>query len=317
MTNREQSKTSKRCAFLTMDNLHGFVSDDQLAIEPLRSLGWEVEFVPWTAEGVDWQQYDAVLPRTTWDYHHHLQQFLKTLESIAGSGTLLANNVEMIRWNSHKSYLLELRNRGVPIVPTLIGRTLTQDGFPRLFRDLRTDKLIIKPAVGANADFTYPIERDTPYEAIAEICTVYKSRDFLAQEFVASVTSEGEYSLFYFNGRHSHTILKTPKSGDFRVQEEHGGVITSVAADEELLAAGIKTMSALNIVPLYARADFVRGSNSGFLLMELELIEPALYFRTDPDSALRFARALDEWVGGRKIRAGSPEDKDLIKQTGV
>jgi hypothetical protein len=111
------------------------------------------------------------------------------------------------------------------------------------------------------------------------------------------VVSEGEFALFYFNGKLSHTILKTPKVGDFRVQEEHGGVIRAVEAENELREAGEITLRALDSVPLYVRADFVRADNShDFWLMELELIEPSLYLRMNAGAPERFARALDERV---------------------
>src|SRR4029077_3073072 len=93
----------------------------------------------------------------------------------------------------------------------------------------------------------------------------------------------------------SHTILKTPKAHDFRVQEEHGGIIRAVEAERELRAAGDTALRALDSVPLYARADFVRANHGrGFWLMELELIEPSLYLRMDAGAPERFAQALHD-----------------------
>ena len=121
----------------------------------------------------------------------------------------------------------------------------------------------------------------------------YADREFMAQPFLTHVESEGEYSLCYFNGELSHTILKTPKPLDFRVQEEHGGAIRAVEAGPELRAAGATVLRALGSTPLYARADFVRANDeAGFWLIELELIEPSLYLRMDAGAPERFARAL-------------------------
>jgi len=106
------------------------------------------------------------------------------------------------------------------------------------------------------------------------------------------VRSEGEYSLFFFGGEYSHAILKKPKPGDFRTQEEHGADILSVEASAALVEKARRVLGEVNPQPVYVRADFVRGAGERFLLMELELIEPALYFRTDPGSAGRFASAL-------------------------
>ena len=131
-------------------------------------------------------------------------------------------------------------------------------------------------------------------EQASEIEAYYADRALMAQPFIPAIVDEGEFSLFYFDGAHSHTILKTPKPADFRVQEEHGGWIRAVPAEPALLDAGAVVMRALGEfgdTPLYARVDLVR-TDAGWVLMELELIEPSLYFRTTEGAAERFARAL-------------------------
>lgn len=114
----------------------------------------------------------------------------------------------------------------------------------------------------------------------------------MVQPFMPNIVEEGEFSLIYFEGLHSHTILKTPKTNDFRVQEEHGGNICPVIAEPELLHSSQHVIDSLPQKPLYARTDFVRTEQNTFALMELELIEPALYFRMDADSPMRFVHAL-------------------------
>src|SRR5690606_17127208 len=98
-------------------------------------------------------------------------------------------------------------------------------------------------------------------------------------------------SLFHFGGAYSHAILKAPAAGDFRVQEEHGGTIRAVAPEPALRALADAVVAALGPAPLYARTDFVR-TNDGFALMEVELIEPSLYFPYDAASPERFTDAL-------------------------
>ena len=114
-----------------------------------------------------------------------------------------------------------------------------------------------------------------------EIEAYYSGRPLMLQPFERGIVEEGEFSMVYLNGAHSHSILKVPKRGDFRVQEEHGSEIIAIAPQPALLAAGDAAISAVGEKLLYARADFVR-SGDVFRLMELELVEPALYLRTDP-----------------------------------
>jgi len=110
------------------------------------------------------------------------------------------------------------------------------------------------------------------------------------------IVQEGEYSLFYFNGDYSHTILKTPKPGDFRVQEEHGGLIVGVQPSDDLLAAGAQVISNSPENLLYARVDLVTDGHGGYYLVELELIEPALFLGTDHAAPERFANAINRYL---------------------
>jgi hypothetical protein len=272
-----------------MDSLDGYVADDELAVKPLRRLGWEVETVSWRDPHVDWDRFDAVIIRTPWDYQDDPEAFLDVLWKIEDSCARLENPLQIVEWNLDKSYLRELGNLGIPIVPTLwSSETLTERAFDEFRTKLDSNELIIKPTVSATAQDTFRLS-----ELIPELECVFHGRSYMVQPFIDSIAIEGEYSLFYFNGEYSHTILKTPRPGDFRVQEEHGGIITAVAPDPSLMAAADKINSSVLPVPLYARVDLVRGADGGLLLMELELIEPALYFRMDEESPERFAQAFD------------------------
>ena len=123
------------------------------------------------------------------------------------------------------------------------------------------------------------------------------------QPFIENIRTEGEFSLFYFSGEFSHAIRKVPKSGDFRVQEEHGADILSEAAPQAAIDAATRIVGLVDPEPVYVRVDLVRGDCDRYLLMELELIEPSLYLRTDDGAAERFARAFDAHV--RSIRRPS------------
>ncbi|HYR11780.1 MAG TPA: hypothetical protein VEQ60_28610 [Longimicrobium sp.] len=287
----------QRCAFLTLDDPSAYVIDDELAVQPLQALGWRVEFVSWRA-GVAWRDYDAVVIRSTYDYITAPDAFLAALEQIERSGTPLFNDVEIVRWNVRKTYLRDLADRGVPVVPTVFRDRLGTGELPELLQAVGGGA-VIKPVVGANAEGAWRLDARTVREQAAGIEAYYADRPLMAQPFVPAVVTEGEFSLFYFNGEHSHTILKTPAAADFRVQEEHGGHIRSAQGDVALLDAGRTALDAVDGVPLYARADFVRANDGdGFWLMELELVEPSLYLRMDPGASERFARALHERVNG-------------------
>ncbi len=285
-----------RCAFLTMDNLDEFEVYDNLLIEPLSRRGWSVDMVSWRNREIDWNAFDAVIIRSPWDYQQDASLFMKVLEEIDCSSARLENPLDLVKWNIDKSYLKELEVEGILIVPTIWGEQLDGKLLNGAFKQLDTRELIIKPTISANADDTFRVNQGIEPEAKAEILSIFHNRAFMIQPFMKNIITEGEFSLFYFGGEYSHSILKTPGKGDFRVQEEHGGILASVEPETKLLQRAQQTIASLEPQPLYARADFVRTLDNDFALMELELIEPSLYFNMDPDSPERFARIFDEWM---------------------
>ena len=136
---------------------------------------------------------------------------------------------------------------------------------------------------------------------------VLAGREVLLQPFLPAVLNEGERSLVYFGGAFSHALDKVPIAGEFRVQEEHGGIITGVEPDSVSREAADAIVALIYPRPLYARVDLVRDQGRP-LLMELELVEPSLYLRTNPGAPERFAAAVDAWAGrpGRPLSPTPP-----------
>lgn len=284
-----------RCAYLTMEDIGDFVTDSDLSIAPMAELGWEVEMLPWRRD-VDWNDYDLVYICTPWDYQNDVAAFLRVLEAIERSSARLVNSLDLVRWNLDKTYLSDLEMRGAEIVPSLFFDRFDTARVAACFAAHDTGKIVVKPVVGANADHIFVLGEPLPDELVGELEQTYARRPFFVQPFIDSVQTEGEYSLFFFGGDFSHAILKKPRAGDFRTQEEHGADILSIEAPAALVATARKVLGVVNPQPVYVRADFVRDSDNRFRLMELELVEPSLYFRTDPDSAGRFAKALTRAV---------------------
>jgi glutathione synthase/RimK-type ligase-like ATP-grasp enzyme len=271
-----------------------YVADDNLVVEPLRSLDHEVEFVVWR-HAVDWRKYDGVVIRSTWDYQDHLPAFLRVLQKIE-TQSRLANPLDILNWNSDKKiYLQDVEKRGGQIIPTIWGDSKIDDYLiQQWFDQFNTDELVIKPTVGANAQNASRLKRNTV--DVNKLNQTFDQRSYMVQPFMPGIVEEGEFSLFYFNGDYSHTILKTPKVGDFRVQEEHGGEIKPFEPSAELLKTGEKIVQCISPTPLYARVDFVRTETGEFAVVELELIEPSMYLRMAEHAPRMFAEAIDRWL---------------------
>ena len=287
----------RKCALLTISDLSNFQSYDNLIVQPLSKLGWECEFIPWDSISINWDDFDAVIIRSTWDYQQKEKLFFKTLQSIEASTATLYNSLDTVKWNINKRYLLELEKENISIIPTRLYDSFDFDIINQLFSFFNENKLIIKPCVSANADDTFILEQNKMGSLKPVLENTFSQKDFLVQPFIKNIRIEGEYSLIYFGNRLSHVLLKTPKNGDFRVQEEHGGILKAINKPESsLIDFGNKVMETIPYQCLFSRVDVVRGSNN-YLLMEVELIEPSLYFNMDLKSPQMFAEIFNKWHG--------------------
>lgn len=284
----------KKVAFLTLQDPAGYSIYDHLLIEPLSEIGWAVAEIPWNAPNIEWPNFDAAVIRSTWDYQHSPQEFLHTLEKIESS-TPLYNPVEICRWNINKHYLRELATIGLPIVPTLWLAQLDRATIQSAFASFGTARLVAKPVVGAGAEDTLVLDAEDvrTWQAATQI---FAARELMLQPFVDSIQTAGEYSLFFFGNCFSHAICKRPVSGDFRVQEEYGGQIVSITPDDDLVQLAAMSLKAIGKELLYARVDIVMLENGSPALIELELIEPSLYFEQCPESVQNFVRAFKRMV---------------------
>ena len=270
-----------------------YVTDYHVSFEPMQALGWAVETVDWRSER-NWNRFDAVYICAPWDYPQHVDEFRRVLRAIDASSARLFNDIAIVDWNLEKTYLRDIEQRGDDIVPSTWYDSFAASDVPVFFREHSCDKLVIKPTVGANAQDTFVLTNPVDAKLLATLQLVFNNRRFFVQPFIENIRSEGEFSLFFFNGVYSHAILKTPKPGDFRVQEEHGADIIPVAPPAGLLPIARQVFSHIEPMPVYGRGDWVRGPDGRFLLMELELIEPSLYLRTDRNAATRFAAAFNQ-----------------------
>jgi hypothetical protein len=281
----------RKIAFLTLSDPTGWVIDDELAVLPLARRGIQVDTLPWNRCGTDWRLYELVVIRSTWDYQHHADEFLGVLEGIERSGVRLENGSAIARWNMRKTYLLDLASKGIETVPTFWRDGLRPGELLPLFEELRSAEAVIKPVLSGTAQGAWRLDAERVHEHAGEIEAYYANRPLMLQPFERGIVEEGEFSMMYFNGAHSHTILKVPKPGDFRVQEEHGSSVLHVEPEPALLAAGNAAIAAVGRKLLYARVDLVR-SGGVFRLMELELVEPSIFLRTETGAPDRFAEAV-------------------------
>lgn len=288
----------KRCAYLVMDDPGDYVTDYHLSLEAMAELNWQVACVSWRDPTHDWDQYDAVYICTPWDYPDNPALFLETLEAIEASKARLINPISLVRWSLNKTYLRDLAQRGGSVIPSLWFDEFDPDHVDACFGHFSADRIVIKPQVGTNAQHQFVLARPIPDEVMSKLQHVYQERPFFVQPFIRNIQSDGEYSLFFLGGQFSHATQRIPEQGDFRSQEEHGAEVRTIEASSEQIDAAERLLALVQPQPTYVRIDMVRDDDGGYLLMELELIEPSLYLRTDEGSSRRFAHAFDRAVFG-------------------
>jgi glutathione synthase/RimK-type ligase-like ATP-grasp enzyme len=255
-----------------------------------RLLGPDLTFRPWTDPG-DLAGCGLILPLITWGYQRDVPAWYALLDRLEAEGLPLANPAQVLRWNSDKAYLVALAEEGVATVPTLIRESLSDAALANARDILESPRLVVKPPISGGADGTYLIGPSDPLPA--EVV----GQRMLVQPFLPAIAEEGEYSLFYFAGSYGHAISKHPADGDFRVQEQFGGVERGIDAPADAKALAEAALAAtdqlLGCGPLtYARIDMVRDGEGIFRLMELELIEPSLFLQFAGDEGAMFAEAV-------------------------
>jgi glutathione synthase/RimK-type ligase-like ATP-grasp enzyme len=118
------------------------------------------------------------------------------------------------------------------------------------------------------------------------------NESLILQEFQESVLTEGEVSLVMLGGQFSHAVRKRAKPGDFRVQDDFGGTLHPYEPDAEEIRLAGQALQHCQELPLYARVDLIRDRHNKSCVSELELIEPELWFRRNPEAAIRMARLI-------------------------
>lgn len=277
-----------KIAIATCTELPNLTENDQLLVPIFKEKGYSVNLEIWDNPETNWQSYDVVIIRSTWDYFLKAKEFNLWVSQFIGSKTKLINSPEIVLENSHKFYLKELQDKGISIIPTLFSSEKIS------IEDLKNwKKVVIKPAVSAGSHETEVFE--TASLTAEQMNNKVAKDDWLIQPFLSEIQEIGEISMLFFGGNFSHAIKKIPKSGDFRVQKQFGSKYLRFIPDEVLISTGKNIVEIAGKDSAYARVDGILTKN-GFLLMEIEMIEPDLYFEYDQDAPLRYVKSVLELV---------------------
>jgi glutathione synthase/RimK-type ligase-like ATP-grasp enzyme len=281
-----------RVAFVTYAEFPFLYDDDRLAADLLRSRSVEVEAVLWDSAEVRWEEFDAVVLRSCWEYHLRTEEFLDWIALMEQRAVPLWNPPGVVRENADKHYLRRLAAGGVRVAPTVWLEKGDDFDFASMMEQQGWSHAVIKPVVSMSAYRTWVT---TPFRAAAdqaEVREMLTKSGVMIQRFIPEVQTRGEWSFVFFMKEYSHAVLKMPKPGDFRVQRDFGGRVADSNPPQRLIKQAQEIVRSVKESLLYARVDAVEVGGE-LILMELELIDPVLFFGHDPRAASRFADAVE------------------------
>jgi glutathione synthase/RimK-type ligase-like ATP-grasp enzyme len=257
--------TDRRVALAVDERTRSLSDDDRVLADALQRHGCHVEPVVWgTRDLAD----TVVVIRSTWDYIDRVDDFLRWLDELDEAGAIVVNPTDVVRWNIHKRYLFDLADRGVPVVDTVLVERGSSSDLDAVLDERGWSTAIAKPAIGATARLTIRVDQTNRAASAEHVRRLATTEDVLVQPYVDSITTEGEVSIV--------VIDDTPER---------------VPVDDEHAELASMALAAVDGDPTFARVDVVRVGDA-LRLMELELIEPDLFFSLAPESADRLASAI-------------------------
>jgi hypothetical protein len=260
--------------------------DEPLLLAELAGAGIEGRVLAWDDDAAPFAEHDVVVLRSTWNYYRRVDDFVAWVAK-TGKTTPVLNPPSVVAWNAKKTYLSELEERGIDIVPTELVRERTARSVSELLDARGWDEVVIKPVVSAGSFRTERFSRASVPAAQSFLDALVTDRDAMVQRWMPSVETYGERSLVWIDGVVTHAIRKTPRfaGGSEQVSGE-----VAVADDERAFAE--RALAPFADELLYARVDMVRDGDGTLRIMELELIEPSLFFLQSKPALQRFVSAL-------------------------
>ncbi len=264
----------------------------------LTDRGVPTEVVAWDDQ-LDWSAYALVAIRSTWDYFDRVAEFCEWAAAVERV-TRLVNPADVVRWNSHKGYLVEFAAKGVPTVPTQLVPAESVDVVQQIAECPWTE-IVVKPAVDGGARLAVRGDREDE-EVLAHAVKLASRGDVVVQPFVPGVIVDGERSLIFFDGRFSHAVRKVPASGDYRSQIHLGGSEHDHEPDSAELRTALAAIEAAPGHLSYLRVDLVDWESAPSVI-EFEAIEPNLFIGSNPDRMDRFVRTIQDELTRQPDRA--------------
>ena len=283
----------------TNNYISNVLREDEWVINALKEKNLSVVKKDWNDSIFDWETTRSILFRSTWDYFDKFELFKKWFNKTKNK-CLMINSTETIEWNIDKHYLLDLQEHQIPIPNSEFIKRGSSIDLSLLMQKKNWNEIVVKPTISGAAKNTYRLKKEEIIQFGPTWEKLIYKEDFIVQEFQNNVISEGEVAMIVIGGKFTHAVLKKAKEGDFRVQDDFGGSIAIYNPNEEMVKLAEKCTRILTPIPSYARVDIIRDNLGELAVSELELIEPELWFRLNPNAAQKLAQHVDLILSEKK-----------------
>ena len=291
----------------SIDLLH-FDTESIYLEKELKKRGLKSAIVCWDDPKVKWEEATLTISRTTSTYFQDPEKFLAWARKVEGTSTLW-NPSPVMEWNYHKRYLLELQDHGIPMPETLLIPQNTEQPIEEILETIPWDDFILKPSIGAGSGGLRRFSKDSS-DLEAHFRNLNKHGfkqvfnfgelefipcDTLVQPFIPEIMKNGEASLIFFGGKYSHSMLKKVKTGDFRAHPLWGAEVGRYHPSEREIEVAFQSLEVVEHPIEYARIDMI-PTDSDPLVIEVELLDPNLFFDHLPETVGSFADHIEHFL---------------------
>ena len=298
-----------RVTLVTSSDLPELAEDFADLPDALRRRNLDVRVSVWDDPSVNWDDAGLCVVLTISDFADRPDEFFAWANSVPR----LLNDPQVLKWNSDKHYLQELEARGMPMIETTWLEPKAKLSKHQVHTRMPAGgDFVVKSALSSNRHTTgryTSTDARSRSDAIQHAVEILEGdRAALVQRYVQSVDNRGEVSLVYFNGLLTYAVSKDPQlqtRTDLKLRARDRASIHAITTEERLLGedtrqalhSAISHLTGRDHLLIYCRIDIIR-TESGFRVLEVNLMDVTLYVSAHPQALSAFANAIQVRVYG-------------------
>lgn len=274
----------------------------------LKQRGISSTIVNWEDPTIDWSEAPLSISRTTSSYVFNPEAFFNWAKKVEKTSTLW-NTSQTMEWNHHKRYLIELQKKGIPMPETMLFPQNSELSISEIKEMIPWDDFVIKPCLGVGSGGLKRFNKESTEleKHFRELNKVgfhteyswggvdFIPCDTLVQPYLPEITEVGEASLLFYGGEFSHSVIKKVKSGDYRAHPVWGAEVSNYVASDMEIELGYRVLDVSGYPTEFARLDMI-PARSGPVLIEVELIDPFMFFDHVPNTENAYANHIQKYL---------------------